>query len=448
LAFALPLAESKIDRLEEKNRFLLLQKILRIFAPVFVIQLGMAPITAYHFFYFSLAAFFINIPIIALSSIILPISIVLIILSIFAEGNLVFGVVATAVELLLKAMSLINQYVGTLSLSSMNVTSPSVLVLALFYGLFFFFTSEEFWRLYRKKNKEKITGFILCILCLSLSLPFIIGENQRKADIVFVDVGQGDCIHLRTPGGKNILIDGGGSREYNIGKKVLLPYLLKNGVDKVDLAIVTHLHEDHYGGISSLCRLMDVEKLGVYASNYLKQDEIRRDTGLGKEQLSYVVAGDRITIEKDIYIEILHPKKRTLEGYKDILAYEKDENLSSLVAKINYRGISILVTGDMGFQGEEYIMNEYGDDKKSKLQSDILKVGHHGSKNSTGIAFLEAVEPKIAVIQVGKNNFGHPHRDVIEKLMEKDIMVFRNDENGAVLINIKPNSIRINTMLP
>jgi competence protein ComEC len=447
LAFALPLIESRISKLEEGDAHKWAVKALRIISPIFVIQLAMAPITAFHFFYFSFASFVINIPVIALAGIILPLSVVLILVSICLGDGFFFGLGATAADLLLEIMVGLNEYTGSLSLSSVDVTAPSTLALGMFYGFFFFFFSEEFWRLCRKGDNKKIAGFIICILCLSLCLPTIVGENQRKADIVFVDVGQGDCIHLRTPGGKNVLIDGGGSRDYDIGKKVLLPYMLKNGVKKIDLALVTHLHEDHYGGISSVCRLMTVDKLALYTANIFKENQIKNETGIKEESLVYLAAGDRITVEKDIYIDIIYPKKLSNEEYKELATLENDENLSSLVLKIYFNGTSVLVTGDMGFAGEEYILKEYGGDKNDILKSDILKVGHHGSKYSTSNAFLESVRPQAAVIQVGKNNFGHPHGDVIEKLAEKDIMIYRNDEDGAVLINIKRDSVRINSML-
>ncbi|MDD2215584.1 MAG: DNA internalization-related competence protein ComEC/Rec2, partial [Eubacteriales bacterium] len=107
---------------------------------------------------------------------------------------------------------------------------------------------------------------------------------------------------------------------------------------------------------------------------------------------------------------------------------------------------TILITGDMGFDGENAWMDLFRG-QKDFLQTPILKVGHHGSHYSTGQDFLWAVKPKIAVIQVGKNNFGHPHPDVIEKLEKEDIMVYRTDLEGAILVDIKRGEVRVRTML-
>jgi len=445
LAFALPVAESKIEKLKENRSYRWHVIVLRAFAPIFVIQAGMAPVSAYHFQYFSLSAFFINLPVIALAGLILPLGMGMVLLS-FVGGSL-FGFCATGADLLLQIMIRLNIFTGNLSVSSMNATGPPLGMLVLYYGLFFFLASESFWILYREKNRRRILSLCLCILCVSFSAPLIMQEGERRADIVFLDVGQGDCLHLRTPRGKNILIDGGGSDSYDTGKNILLPYLLKNGVDEVDLAIVTHLHKDHYGGIASLCKRMPVKNLALYSANTLKEEMVLADTGLSKKALLYVVAGDRIHVEEDIYIDVLYPSSQSRETYQGLLADEGDENHSSLVVRIHYKGLSLLVTGDMGFEGEQLLMDQFSRDVGAGLKADVLKVGHHGSRFSTGDDFLEAVNPRIAVIQVGRNNFGHPHPDVIEKLEKKSIIVYRNDENGAILLYFSGKGIKLRTML-
>jgi len=445
LAFALPIAESKIEKLKEYRRYQWLVIIMRAFTPIFVIQMGMAPISAYHFQYFSLSAFLINLPVIALAGLILPLGMIMGILSSLGGG--LFGFCATGADLLLQIMIRLNVYSGDLGISSMNVTAPPLAILVLYYGLFFFLTSESFWILFRVQNKNLIRRVFICILCVSASVPFIMNEGERRGDMVFLDVGQGDCIHLRTPTGKNILIDGGGSDSYDTGKNILLPYLLKNGVDEVDLAVVTHLHKDHYGGIASLCQRMPVRKLAVYDGNALQEERILIDTGLSEKQLLYVSAGDRIHVEEDIYIDVLYPSRKNREIYKQLLLDEADENSCSLVLRVHYKGLSLLVTGDMGFEGEQLIMDRFDPAAGAGLKADILKVGHHGSRYSTGDDFLEAVDPRIAIIQVGRNNFGHPHPDVIEKLTKKSIIVYRNDNDGAILFYFNRKGIKLRTML-
>ncbi|HML38878.1 MAG TPA: MBL fold metallo-hydrolase [Bacillota bacterium] len=283
-----------------------------------------------------------------------------------------------------------------------------------------------------------MAAFCCLILVLSLGASAAADTDYSDANLVFVDVGQGDCLHIRTPGGKNILIDGGGSVNYDVGKKVLLPYLLKNGVKSVDLAIATHLHTDHYQGIVGLARNMEVKKLGTYAGNVLREQELVEETGLEKGDVLYLSAGDRIPVEKDIWIDVLYPEKKTEEEYQALLSDEADENRSCLFMKVYYKGITVLMTGDIGMEGEEEIMALYRDNPEI-LDVDILKVGHHGSRYSTGDLFLQEVNPEIAVFQVGKNNFGHPHPTTIEKCSKKGIIIYRNDLNGAILFTCDEN---------
>ena len=117
-----------------------------------------------------------------------------------------------------------------------------------------FFMSEDGRLVIMRKRKALITAMITAVLTIALVFGQINGNEFLKADVVFVDVGQGDCIHFRTEDGRNYMIDGGGSVDYNVGKKVLMPYLLKNGIRRLDGIFVTHLHADHYKGAAELCR--------------------------------------------------------------------------------------------------------------------------------------------------------------------------------------------------
>ena len=247
-----------------------------------------------------------------------------------------------------------------------------------------------------------------------------------------VDVGQGDCIHFRI-GGKNVMIDGGGREGYDVGEKTLKPYLLKNGVRKIDLAFVTHLHTDHYEGIRSLCRAGMVKKLCVYEGYRPVEKDILSECGIRKEDIIYVSSGDVITVGSARFT-ILSPVKRSLLEYEELIQDEEDENRKSLMIKAEYKGINTIVTGDIGYDGENDVLERIGRDG---LDCDILKVGHHGSRTSTSWDFLKALSPEIAVIQVGMNFYGHPSKGVLDRLSASGIKYFRNDRNGAVGIRIK-----------
>jgi competence protein ComEC len=217
-------------------------------------------------------------------------------------------------------------------------------------------------------------------------------------------------------------------------------------VRSVDLAVATHLHDDHYLGLKELAGKMKIRQFGTYEVNRLREQKILADNGLKKQNMLYLTEGDRVRIGKDIWIDVLYPAEHTDEEYEKLLLEEENENSSSLILKVHYKSLTILMTGDLGLEGEQEIMDYY-EDNPEVLNADVLKIGHHGSRYSTGDSFLDAVSPKVAVFQVGKNNFGHPHPSVIDKCAKKGIIVYRNDLNGAIFFTYDENLWNVGSMI-
>lgn len=461
LAFLLPPMEIWAARWKERGgRAAFWGQTLKVLGPLLAIQIGMIPATAYLFNYFSVAAFFLNPPAIALAGFLIPLGMLL--LPLCFVGGHILGLAATATELLARLLIGMNLLVYQPGLTAFPAASPGLPLLLLFYGGFFFCASEQFWIFLRRRDRRRPAAVFLILLLLALLLSWFLPAYE-EAGLVFVDVGQGDCLHIRTPGGKNVLIDGGGSSDYDVGKKVLLPYLLKQGVRQVDLALVTHLHQDHYGGIASLARLLPVKQLGLYEGNRVREAAVLEETGLPADALIYLSRGQRIELEEGIWIDVLYPEAPAMPTPRagqcpaptpsapatpaTDTSIPEDENAFSLLLQVNYLGTKVLMTADLGFPGEEAILTLYKPYNKESLRGQILKVGHHGSRYSTSDAFLKAVDPEIAVIQAGKNNFGHPHPDVLEKLQKNDIIVYDTLNSGAVLFYFEPEGLRIQTML-
>ena len=440
LSFLLPLAQKLWERWIERKqgRRGWIKPLGTVFLPLIVIQIGMLPALAYLFQTIPVAAIPLNPPVIALAGLLIPLGLILFLLHL--AGGPIFLFLSLAAEMLLWGMIAINSIPEHLGISSLLVSRPPLSLLVLWYVLLCFLCSEAFWDRMRKCDWKNI-GMIVAAFFLLAALVFTT-EDKRFAEfeLIFVDVGQGDCLHIKTPSGKNILIDGGGSLERDVGKEVLLPYLLRNRITSIDLVVVTHLHEDHYGGIRSLSGLLPVSRFGVYKEAGMSILELSEDTGLPEASIFSLASGSRIVVEEGVEIDILYPPG----GRDDI----EDENHNSLIVRVSIEGISVLMTGDIGFEGEEALMEIYGRGEDSGLQTDVLKIGHHGSRFSTSEEFLESVAPQLAIIQVGKNNFGHPHRDVIEKLEKRDIIYFRNDRQGAIMLNIENGQIYWSTMLP
>lgn len=387
------------------------QKIPESLAAAVAVSFGLLFYQADVFNYISLVSLVVNIPIIFLTGYFVPIALLGFAASIFGMYTAPLRAAAEGLALILTKVNGISTLGG---FSSVDVPSLPKGITIFFLCVLFFLASETFLIYRHRKETKKIGAVLLLILSLSLVAEAFSYSEITHDQIVFVDVGQGDCIHLRA-GRKNILIDGGGKIEYNTGKRTLKPYLLKNGAAKVEAALATHLHTDHYKGLTELRECMRVDRL-----------------------YTAMTAGSTLKAAPNIRIETLWPLEIKEKN-------AQDENKNCSVFMIYYGKYKILVTGDLDSEGEREMIRYYGD--SGRLRADVLKVGHHGSKTSTCEEFLKYVSPKIAVIQVGQNTYGHPAAETLERLEKQGIMVFRNDQSGAVGLRLKEDGIQIHTVL-
>ncbi|ADL07657.1 DNA internalization-related competence protein ComEC/Rec2 [Thermosediminibacter oceani] len=282
------------------------------------------------------------------------------------------------------------------------------------------------------KRRQKFAVIGLCFLIVAWSIFWV----KPGFEVTFLDVGQGDCIFIKTKDGGTVLIDGGGMPAYykgsfDIGEDVVLPYLYEQGVRKLDVVVFTHFDSDHAGGLLSIIEEMDVNAVVIghpdYSEIYRKMVEVAAKK---KIPVLTVSRGDIFRVGEAVF-HVLNPKKHELF---------EDDNDNSVVLKMIYRGFRFLFTGDLGFEGEKDVMAE------CDVEADVLKIAHHGSNTSTSPEFLNKVNPDFAVISVGKNNsFGHPSPRVIELLEKSKIKVFRTDIHGAISFKIRGNNVRLYT---
>ena len=407
-----------------------------LFRPIIAIQLGMAPLTAWIFNYFSAAAFISNIPVIFLSGLMIPAGMAAAV-SLLAggAGALFFGPAADLCSLMSGMLVFFNDLSGAYGRLSFMAERPGLVVMGGFY-LAVFLVFSEFRSLHPVKSGSLLVYFIIAALVI---FGLRAGEGL-KPEVVFVDVGQGDCTHIRTADGKNYLVDGGGSAvsDYDVGIKTLEPYLLNNGVDRLDGVFISHMDADHYKGIATLNNDFVIERMFIYRGYSESEEDLVRLLNIDRNEttITFIGGGDRVKVGKDIFVDILWPEKTTVLGFEgDGENDNSDFNSNSLVMKVNYLGTKILLTGDIGEAEEEEV--------KKKADCDIIKVPHHGSKYSSSEDFVKKVGADAAVIQVGKNNFGHPAQSVIERYEESGIMVYRTDRDGAVSIDINSGGYRI-----
>ncbi len=245
-------------------------------------------------------------------------------------------------------------------------------------------------------------------------------------------------MYINTPKKQNILIDAGEghNEKYDMGKNVALPYLFDRGEISLDYVIVSHFDSDHVGGLLSIMEEIKIGRVIIpkqvqTSDNY---ESLLRISKEKKVEVLCVEKGEVINIEKGLAIYVLWPNG-------DRIINENVLNNNSLVFKLAYNGFSLVSTGDIEKVAEEAILKEY-ENNMGILASNVLKVPHHGSKTSSTEGFLDAVNPDIALIGVGKNNkFGHPSGEVVERLNLRNIKVYRTDLNGEIMITINKNGV-------
>lgn len=411
-----------------------------IMLPIVSVQVGMMPVTAYLFNYVSLSAFIANIPVVFLAGLIIPAGMLMMVLLPFEMG--LFNIAAQITATVCDMMIYMNELTYIEGRFTFDVVSPSVFFLVIYYFAVFGGLSETMMIWIKRRAYRVIAVFTVIAVLMGVSAQFLTNDGFEDADMVFVDVGQGDCLHVKTDKG-NYLVDGGGSVKYDVGEKTLKPYLLKNGVKKIDIAFVSHLHTDHFAGIASLARAGMIEYICIFEGNKVIEDEIISQTGLSENKILYADRGDVINLSEDVHVEILAPdfdENEYLMTGEYVLS--DNENDNSLIMKVSYDGFTVLMNGDIDAEGEKKLIDDIG----IGLESTLLKAAHHGSKYSSCDEFIHRVSPEYMVFQVGKNNYGHPDKSVIEKCLQKGIMVYRNDEDGAIGICDAGKNVKIVTM--
>lgn len=278
---------------------------------------------------------------------------------------------------------------------------------------------------------------VVVILMVFVGDVFFNLFNAYRSDdfrITQLDVGQGDSIFVELPGAKRVLIDGGGSPYFDVGKNVLVPFLLHQRIPAVDVLCVTHAHADHYMGFLSLIEKYNVGQLwwnGIERndSSYRNLLALARKKKIPVLKLA---SGMKIPVGDSAVFEVLSPEDGVID---------KDINNQSVVLRLSANNRSAVFTGDIQIPVEYRLMSRWG----SKLDADYLKVPHHGSKGSNSLLFLKAVSPEVATAGLGfKNRYRHPHADVLKNFGELKIPLFRTDLQGAVEVEFVDDEIEVN----
>ena len=278
-------------------------------------------------------------------------------------------------------------------------------------NIFIYFIEFLFLLVYLKKKQKKVL-----IILITLFLGHYLSSHLKQDFIKMIDVGQGDSLLIYSQG-KTALIDTGGKLRFDgktsttITKYTTIPLLKSLGIKKLDFLFLTHGDMDHMGEV-------------FYLINHFKAEKI------------YINLGPTSLLENNLLKErkVAESKQDSVFQVGNFTFYQlnkswKDENNSSSVYYVHHPNLTVLLMGDATIDTEKYLLENYN------LNIDVLKVGHHGSKTSTGISFLNATSPRLALISVGQdNNFGHPNQEVLKKLENKNIPYLMTKDSGTITV--------------
>ena len=367
-------------------------------------------------------------------------------------------------NMLIKLLSRVSQIVSNFKFSNIKIEAPSILSLIMYYIIVYIIYKKL--NVWLRENEIKINEFetnianklnecaikasnekmnkrifskvekkVIAVLLIIIVISNINFEKfTNNMYINFIDVSQGDACLIRQKT-KVILIDGGGANNqnnnYNVGKSILMPYLLARKIKTIDYMIFSHFDNDHCQGLLYVLENLKVRSVLIGEQyeeyqNYQKLKEVAKRKAI---KIYTLKKGDSLKLTENLKIEVLWPKKEEMISENSI-------NNNSLVLKITFGNFSILFTGDIEKVAEEKILKEY-EGKQKLLQSTILKVAHHGSKTSSIKEFIKKVNPKCALIGVGKDNkFGHPSNITLETLKQLNTKIYRTDQCGEISIKV------------
>jgi competence protein ComEC len=403
-------------------------RISEILAISLAAQLGVLPFIASSFNRVTFASLVLNYAALPLIGIIMACGFVLLPLS-FVFPYLAQPL-AQGINFLITLFLNSTHFLDRLSFISYRIPTPHLIVII---GYFSFFLLLLFPPKIQKQRLVFLSCFLIFFVLL-ITHPFL--SLSKNLKLTFIDVGQGDSILVEFPGSKKMLIDGGGlpGNRFDIGERVVSPFLWRKGIKKIHYLVLTHAHPDHLDGLKAVARNFRIGEAweafspleGLSYSGYKKS----LSPSVPQKRL---FRGQYAQVGK-VKIELLHPEEG--EPFVEVV-----DNEHSQVLRISYGQTSFLLASDIGKRSEEDILENI-----KEIESQLLKSPHHGSDSSSSQEFLEKVSPQIVVISVGEGNwYGLPDPEVIARYEKMGAKIFRTDLHGAVEVSSDGQRLFIRT---
>lgn len=403
-----------------------------ILAVSFSAQLASIGLTAYYFNEYAYIALITNLWVIPYITILLPIIFGLAILSLISYSFFepFAFIIEAGLNFLFKGLELMTLFQER----PLVIAKPGLFLIALYYLLFFslpYLYQKRY--IYIRAKKYLIWQKVIPIILVMIIISFFINPSSKNLEVNFMAVGQGDGILINFPNGEVMLVDtgppgnDGRNIEYNI-----ISFLNNQGIKDIDYLMLSHFDADHAGGMPHLFKRKKVKRVLIppfkektELHNVLEAEVKKKNIGLNflNSNMVFKIA--------DCRFDILNPELNDLK---------EDRNENSIVFLLTHQNNSFLFTGDLSKEGENKIIQKY-----KLAEVDVLKAGHHGSKTSSGGRFLDQINPKIIIISVGRNNFGHPAAEVIDRYNKKSISYLRTDQQGMIKCISDGDKILINT---
>ncbi|MBI2881793.1 MAG: DNA internalization-related competence protein ComEC/Rec2 [Candidatus Tectomicrobia bacterium] len=410
---------------------------LRDFIRVTVlVSLAMIPILAFHFHRVSLYGVAANLALIPVASILVPAGLVASVLgaAIPSLSSLLFFPVQYLALLLVEGA----RWFAVLPKSALRIPPPTPLMLLALYG------PAAAWLLLRRhRNWTRLAvGASLAVLGVSVlwtSLGPVRSAHRGELEMIFLDVGDADATFVRLPDGRTLLVDAAGklSETFDVGEAVVVPYLEKHWVRRLDYVLLTHPERNHAGGAPAVFQALSVGELwesGLPSANPLRARVLRaaeeRGVPVRRLRRGATIPG------RGYRIEVLHPLPQART------ARRRPDNDQSVVLRLTHGKVRVLLTGDLERKGERVLIRSGQD-----LRAEVLRVPHHGSSTSSSPALLREVRPRAAVISAGRPWMGHPSRAVLSRYEGLGTAVFRTDWDGAVRVWSDGETYRVESTL-